>query len=476
MNTARSILTLLLLTAVAHAQLPEPRLWLGPLKADDVPGARLLSEKFDEAVRKQLERSPKLELTDKVRAASVTAGQADPRVEQAENLRVAGKQAYIAGDAPGAQQHLQAALKLYEEGLASVNKLEAVAETLAFLGAAAIRQQFDADAEDHFNRLVSMSPEGELPEGLDGDARAYYDKIKSKLLPKKRGSLTITTNPPGAEVRVDGVARGVTPVTVDELVRGDHYVQVAHPEAGLGAARTRVGSGKAKEITISLSKELGPEPAPAADPAVTSQLIGLAREGRLDTTFREQAEAIATQTRAEYAVVGTITPQGNGFVLNAYIYGVQEKQVAAFDELRFRADLSSVFVQASAFATAVEAAVARFPFDKVVAGGVVVAKAPTPVEPDVAPPTEPARAPATEAPRKRPTPDELVRSELPPDEPLDLQGNRRAEPDDDDGAWYSSWWFWTTVGVLAVGGTAYGGYVLLDEDANRNDFQATVRW
>ncbi|MCA9527999.1 MAG: hypothetical protein KC549_17045, partial [Myxococcales bacterium] len=141
----------------ARAQLPEPRLWLAPMQADDVPGARLLSEKFDEAVRRQLERSQKLDLTDKARTASVTAGESDPRVEQAENLRVAGKAAYAAGDAPGAQQKLQAALKLYEEGLASINKLEAVAETLAFLGAAAIRQQFDADAKDYFNRLIAMA-------------------------------------------------------------------------------------------------------------------------------------------------------------------------------------------------------------------------------------------------------------------------------------------------------------------------------
>ncbi|MEZ4471195.1 MAG: PEGA domain-containing protein [bacterium] len=469
---------LLLVGSPALAQLPEPRLWLAPMKADDVPGARLLSEKFDEAVRRQLERSPKLDLTDKARVTTVTAGESDPRVEQAENLRVAGKQAYADGDAPGAQQKLQAALKLYEEGLASINKLEAVAETLAYLGAAAIRQQFDADAKDYFNRLVAMSPDGELPEGLDGDARALYDKVKTKLLPKKRGSLTVASNPPGGEVRVDGVARGVAPITVDGLVRGEHYIQISHPEAGLGAVRTRVGGGKAKEITVSLSQQLGPEPAQAADPAVTARLVALAREGRLDKEFREQAEAIATQTRADYAVVGSIVPQGNGFVLTAFLYGVQEKQIAAFDEFRFRADLSSVFVQASAFATAVEAAVARFPLEKVVAGGLVTVAPVRPPEPVAPPPVAPATAAPAPASEPPPRPAELaVRDELPPDEPLDLVGTRRPiDKDDDDGAFYTTWWFWTGVGAVVVAGTATAGILLLDDDQSQNDFQATVRW
>ena len=63
----------------ARAQLPEPRLWLAPMQADDVPGARLLSEKFDEAVRRQLERSQKLDLTDKARTASRSRGRSSWR-------------------------------------------------------------------------------------------------------------------------------------------------------------------------------------------------------------------------------------------------------------------------------------------------------------------------------------------------------------------------------------------------------------
>lgn len=465
--------------STAHAQLPKPHVWIAPMTASDVAGAGLLSEKFDEAVRKQLSRSNALVLTDQVKATTVSAGEADPRVAKAELLRVSGKEALAKGDAKGGMQQLNAALKLYEEGLASVQKLEAVGETLAFLAEAAILQDFGGDAKDYLKRLTTILGDADLPSGLDGRTRAMYDKVRAKLLRKKRGTLKITTTPPGATVRLDGITRGKTPLVIKDLVRGDHYVQVEHPEAGLGAQRVRVKGGNIREAEVALSQELGPGPAQAADAKVTAALIERASKGTLDQTFRDQAEAIAVQVRARYVVVGHIAPQGNGFVLSAYLYGTQEKQTAAFDQFKFRAELSSVFVQAANFASAVEKAVTNFPFDSVVHGNIMVAATPRP------PPVRRPPAPATEAPRRRPppppekrepTPEELALSGSLPDEPLDLTGRRATRPDDDDDdPWYGAWWVWTLVGVAVVGGTAYGGYMLLDDDS-QTGFRGEVEW
>lgn len=460
----------------AAAQIPKPKVWIAPMAASDVPGASLLSEKFDEAVRKRLARSSVLVLTDTVKDESVSAGDEDPRVAQAEVLRVAGRESLAKGDAKGGMEKLRAALKLYEEGLASINKLEAVAETLAFLADAAVAQGFGGDAKDYLKRLAAMSGENALPDGLSGETRALYDKVRAKLLRKKKGALRVVTTPEGAEVRVDGTPRGKSPLVIKSMIRGEHYVQVAHPSAGLGGQRVRVKGGKTTEAVVGLSKELGPGPAEKADAGLTADLIDRARKGTLDQTFRDKAEAIAGQVRANYVVVGHIAPQGNGFVLTAYLYGTQEKQTAAFDQFKFRADLSSVFVQASNFAVAVEKAVANFPFDRVVHGSLMVAKTPKP-PPVVRPPAPPTAAPRTAAKRRPPTPEELaLRGEL-PDEPMDLTGTRRATRtgDDDDDPWYGAWWLWTIVGVAVVGGTAYGGYMLLEDD-QQTGFRGEVEW
>ena len=450
----------------ALAQAPQPRVWLGPMTADDVPGARLLSQKFDEATRDQLRRSQKVQTTDQKESGPVKAGESDERVERPERLRVAGKEAYAANDLQKALDQLRGALDLYEEGLASVNKLEAIAETLGFLGATTLALGFDADAEDYFRRVVALLPEAEPLDEFSEDAKAMFGKERKKLLKKKKGSLVISTEPEGAEVRVDGIERGKAPVTVKDLVRGDHYVQASDATAGLAAQRTRVKGGKPRKVNLTLSMQVGPEPAQKADPTLVTQLTEQARKMDINEAFREKAEAIASQTRADCVVVGFVTPQGNDFALTAFVYSVAAKQTARLDELRFRANLSAVTSKASGFAGDVETACTAFPFDKVVAGPLVLAAAP------VAPPP-------TEHPDLAKH-DPLV-AVPPPDEPFEtfkptsLEDPNEQGPGDDDDSSTVTWVLLTVAGAALVGGAVVGGYYLL-QDEPKSGYDATVVW
>jgi tetratricopeptide (TPR) repeat protein len=464
-------LPMLLAPSEAQAQMPEPKLWIAPLKASGAAGLGLLSEKLDEAVRQQLVRSVILDLSDQHKATSVTAGEADPRVEQAETLRVGGQDAYKAKDWAGAQKNLQAALELYEQGLASINKLEAIAQTLGYLGATAVEQGFGADAKDYFKRVVAMMPEGTPLEEYGPKATKLYTKVQKKLLKKKRGALKIDSVPPGATIRIDGEERGVAPLTVTKLVRGEHYIQASHGEAGLAAVRTRVKGGKTRSVTLTLETELGPGGPKTADAELVAELRDLAAKGSITGAFRDKAEAIAAQTRAQYVVVGDIVAQGNNFVLTAYIYGVEEKQTAAFDLFKFRADLASVFVQASNFSKAIEKAVETFPFDKVVVGQLVAAA--LVIAPAPAPAPEPVPAPIPVAPTPAPEPVAVAPAPAPflTDPPPPVEDPK----DDDDG---SLWWVWTLVGVAAAGGAIAGGYVLSQsqDSGSGSTFDAEVRW
>jgi hypothetical protein len=460
-----------LVPASAFAQTPPPRVWVGPMQADDVPGARLLSEKFDEATRDQLRRSQKVETTEQGKVGKISAGDADPRVEEAERLRVSGKELFAQGKHEEAIAQLKRALVLYEEGLASVGKLEAVAETLGYLGATAMALGYDGDARDYFRNVIAMMPGAEPLDEFPDETKAFFAKTKKKLLKKKKGGLKIVTEPPGATVRVDGEERGKSPLTVKGLVRGNHYVQAYSDAAGLASARVRVKGKGTKEVNLTLATEVGPEPAQKADATLVADLNKLARANDLSPEFREKAEAIGTQTRAACVVVGSIVPQGNNFVLTPYVYGMEEKQVAAMDQFKFRADLSSVFTQSSRFAQAVEEVCNTFPFDKVVTGKLVAA-APVPAPAPDPPATEP-----------RPSPREIVKNDpklspepAEPYRPSSLDDPEQPPDDDDDEAWYAAWWVWTLAGAAVIGGTAYAGYVLLQDDDGSDSYDATVVW
>jgi hypothetical protein len=447
----------------AAAQTGGPRVWLAPLRTDDAPGAGLLSEKFDEASRRQLADGHKVDLVGPAgKEVKVTAGEADPRVAQAETMRSAGKEAFAQKQFPQALERFRGALGLYEEAIASVNRVDAITDTLLWLGAASQAQQYDDDARDFFKRAAAIDPAVEAPEGFPADAKALLDETREKEKKKKGGELQVVTTPPGAVVRVDGVEKGKSPITVKDLARGEHYVQASLPDAGLAGQKVRVKGGRAEKVDLKLSTDVGPPPSEPADPANVTALVALAAAGDVGPKFRDNAEAIAGKTHAKYIVVGHITTRGNSFVLKPFLYGVDEKQTAALDELNFAPDLASVFVQAANFARAIEVAVTQFPGDKVVVGGIVAAT-PPPAPVDEPPPAAKPLPP----PPMEPLPPAIAQVRPPPP----------AHEDDGD-AWYKQWWFWTIAGAAVIGGTAYGGYVLLQDDGggHKGTFDATVRW
>lgn len=456
--------SLLNATTVA-AQTPPPRTWLAPLGAEAGAGAGMISEKFDEAARQELRKSKRIEMRGDPRPAqAANATGADPRVDQAENLRTAAKASFAKKDFETALKQLQGALAFYEEGIAAVNRLEAVLETLGYLGACSLALGYDDDAKDYFNRVLAIMPDAAPLDDYPVQSIELFEKLKKQQAKKKKGSLTIKTEPPGAIVKVDGTERGASPVTINDLPRGEHYVQASADAAGVAGAKVEVKGGKAENVELKLSTNVGPEPAQPVDPALVRDVAKMAAEGKLGAPFRERADQIAELTKATCLVVGHVEGQGNGYVLAAYVYSPEQKQVAALDESRFRADLSSVNVQATTFAHAVEEACNKFPYDKIVVGGVVVARAPAPAAP---PPSAP--APEPEPKPKRPLPPAITL-----ENPEPLEG--RDDDDDEASPFYTEWWFWTVAGAAVLGGAVAAGFAFAPEDTNSTKVDAEVKW
>ncbi|MHC4836901.1 MAG: PEGA domain-containing protein, partial [Planctomycetota bacterium] len=415
-------------TSTADAKSKGPKVFLAPVDAEAGSGASLLSDKFDGETRSDLRQNRTVTMVgDGGGGVSVSAGDADPRVQEAENLRTAGKDKFAAGDYEGAVENLRAALDLYEEALASVERVDVLAETLGYLGAASVELGYGGDAKDYFRRVTAMMPDAEPLDEYSAKANKRFAKEK-KRAQKKIGRLEVKTDPPGATIFLDGREVGTSPVKLSKLSRGDHYVQARHPEAGIAAEKVRVKGRKAAKVSLVLQTEVGSAAAATADAALVTQLTTLAAAGDTGDEFRGVATQIAEQTSAEYIVVGRIGGKGSGLEVRSELFGVRENHVARLDSLDMRPDLSSMSVAAVRYAGVIEAAVNDFPFDAVIVPGVV------PVPPKDHP--EPEREPVAEVPpREEPEPrrdDELPTMVGLQDEP--------EEPKDDDDEWYTAWW------------------------------------
>ena len=473
----------------AVAQGLMPTVWVAPLDAENAPGAGLLAEKFDESARNDLHKKPNLKMVGETAVdQTVEAGEGDPRVDDAERLRVAGQDQYKAGQHEGALQNLRAALELYEDAIASVTKIEAVVETLQYLGAVSLSLDYEEDARDFYRRAVAVDPELEpLVPAVPGEAE-LLEKERSRLLKKKPGGVQVTTVPAGATIRIDGVEVGTSPHKANGLRRGFHYVQASHDEAGVAGTVVKVKGTRPVKVRLELKSEVGPPPSLPPTQEQIGGLSALVIVGDVGPDFVARAREISQRTQAQYVVAGRVLPKNDqSFVMQAAIYGVQENQVALVNTYEFRADLSSVFVQAVKFSNAVAEAVDSFPFERVIEDGRL-----PPVETEeesgavvaVAPVAAPI-TPASEVPAPLPPPVQEDDPEDPPEfghdgTPLPpmppAEGDQTKEPSrDDDDLWYTEWWVWTIAGAVVIGGAIAVGSIVDPPESDEN-FNVTVRW
>ena len=105
---------------------------------------------------------------------------------------------------------------------------------------------------DHTLELQNGSATQSIPLAIQaGVVVSQYVDLPPAALPAAVGRLEITLDPPGARVTVDGLARGVTPVTLSNVVPGNHAVSIFGEDTTVTRAVT-VSAGSTASVMASL--------------------------------------------------------------------------------------------------------------------------------------------------------------------------------------------------------------------------------
>lgn len=154
-------------------------------------------------------------------------------VEEQNNIKTgqafhqAGVAALAAGDAEDAAEQLESAATLLEASFAFLRNVEEYRQLLLRLGVARHSQDDEAGAREAFSRAMLFRAE---PTSVPlGEAQALYDGAAADLAAKELGAIVIATEPPHAEVYVNGRYRGISPATVAALPIGTHLVAIFKP-------------------------------------------------------------------------------------------------------------------------------------------------------------------------------------------------------------------------------------------------------
>jgi hypothetical protein len=132
---------------------------------------------------------------------------------------------------------------------------------LAFLGGVALRRQraaTDVTAVGDSQRGVSPAPRVAATTANPVVVPSATPSVSPATQPAAGGTLRITTDPSGAEVELDGVAVGVTALTLSGVAPGRRMVRVSRSGFRAESRELEITAGETTTLHLTLSATLAP--------------------------------------------------------------------------------------------------------------------------------------------------------------------------------------------------------------------------
>ncbi|MGE0791599.1 MAG: PEGA domain-containing protein [Sandaracinaceae bacterium] len=153
-------------------------------------------------------------------------------LDRAREQLEAGRQAYLNLEFDQAIQQLSGAVDNFDAASAALEDPSDLGQALLFLGASHGFNGQRRDALNVFRRLHTQMPHIQPdPDTFPPDVVNLYNQARPRDAGRPEGVVVIDSNPQGAIAYVDFLARGRTPLQVRELIGGEHVVRVTRPGA-----------------------------------------------------------------------------------------------------------------------------------------------------------------------------------------------------------------------------------------------------
>lgn len=143
-----------------------------------------------------------------------------------------GRNAYLQLELGAAVESLESAVDNFDAAAAALEDPQDLGEALLLLGASHAFDGRRRQAMQVFNRLHTQMPHIQPdPNTFPPEVVRLYERSQPRDARRPRGIISVDSNPQGAIVYVDFLARGRTPINVEGLISGDHVVRVTRPGA-----------------------------------------------------------------------------------------------------------------------------------------------------------------------------------------------------------------------------------------------------
>lgn len=250
-------------------------------------------------------------------------------------------------DLAEATKLIKAALAGYEKLLyrlaARPKPIETLVDTYKLLAAARFIDGDQEGARDALRRARVLDPE------LVFDAKLFPPKMRRvftevKLLQDElgKGAIAVTSDPPGAEVLVNGVSAGISPLKVPGLASGLNYVTLLQPGFLPTTTSVEVVGGEEKKVDQALGR-FDDDPAP---------LLERTRASLGEVTVSSGMRDLGRRLKADLLLFAFIREDRDNVNLSLYLYDTRSgKLVRTVKKTVARAEVEAT---ATAMATEVD--------------------------------------------------------------------------------------------------------------------------
>ncbi|MFO0724468.1 MAG: PEGA domain-containing protein [Myxococcota bacterium] len=315
-NSVPLIAILLLAPALASAEGPEVArrtAWAGLVQSSLSP---LEAGILEEAIVSALTKDARLLVVD---AAGHPLGAAAEKAElgRAEALKREGVDLMLHGRYDAAKERLEQAVLLFESELLATSDHSVLHDALLAEAEALMEGGQRQQAKTMLRRLAALKP-AVVPTTKTHSPGfvELWEEAKKSLGPV--GRLAITSDPPGAEIILDGNKEGKAPLEL-KVLPGTHAVAVVHRDlVVLGTAQ--VASGKRTEFKVSRK---GP-----AD-ELRRDVLDVAARRIGEGAVAEHVVKLGTMAAAEEVLIATVREEDGGLVLALARHGSNGRVVRA---------------------------------------------------------------------------------------------------------------------------------------------------
>ncbi|MCG3172938.1 MAG: hypothetical protein GMKNLPBB_01110 [Myxococcota bacterium] len=188
--------------------------------------------------------------------AGESARENETRITYGNQSFTQGRDAFAAMDMSTSMEKLIESVTFLEQAFPYLPRDGSFETALFYCGAASVMQGDPDTAKSYFERVLNLSPTY-VPDpaafAINPAITTLYDEVKAARAAGPKGSITVTSNPPAAEVYVDNIYYGVTPTEVPGLNAGEHYLVLNKKGYTKSMEKVLVTPGAPKAANINLT-------------------------------------------------------------------------------------------------------------------------------------------------------------------------------------------------------------------------------